>query len=114
MNWYLDVLKNRYAQFQGRARREEFWMFILIYILISIAVGVVDAILGTRILGAIYGLALLVPCIALSARRLHDINRSGWWQLIGLIPIVGTIILIFWFATEGQEESNQYGMNPKM
>ncbi|AXI02514.1 DUF805 domain-containing protein [Aquirhabdus parva] len=113
MNWYLDVLKNRYAQFEGRARREEFWMFILVYILISIAVNVVDAILGTRILGAIYWLALLVPCIALSARRLHDTNRSGWWQLIGLIPIIGTIILIVWFATEGQSESNQYGMNPK-
>ncbi|WP_410211312.1 DUF805 domain-containing protein [Aquirhabdus sp.] len=113
MNWYLDVLKNRYAQFEGRARREEFWMFVLVSLLISIAIAVVDAILGTKILGIIYSLALLVPNIALATRRLHDTNRSGWWQLIIFVPIIGIILLIVWYATEGQAESNQYGMNPK-
>lgn len=113
MNWYLDVLKNKYAQFDGRARREEFWMFVLINFLISLAVGVVASTIGLKFLSYVYSLALFVPSIALAARRLHDINRSGWWQLLGIIPIIGWIIVIIWYATDSDTGSNQYGENPK-
>ncbi len=113
MNWYLDVLKNKYAQFDGRAHRQEFWMFVLINFLISFAVGLVASFIGLKFLSYVYSLALFVPSIALAARRLHDINRSGWWQLIAIIPIIGWIIIIIWYATDSNAGSNQYGENPK-
>ncbi|GAC1372726.1 MAG: DUF805 domain-containing protein [Aquirhabdus sp.] len=113
MNWFLDVLKNKYALFEGRARREEFWMFTLISIIISIVVGFVARAIGLNFLAAVYSLAILVPSIAVAARRLHDINKSGWWQLVGIIPIIGWIIVIIWYATDSDEGSNQYGENPK-
>lgn len=113
MNWYLAVLKN-YAGFAGRARRTEYWMFFLINFII---VAVLDIIglalkLGTY-LGIIYSLAVLLPALAVAVRRLHDTGRSGWWVLISFVPLVGTIILIVFLATEGQPGDNQYGPNPK-
>lgn len=105
MNWYLDVLK-KYAQFDGRARRKEFWMFTLINMLISIALGVVDGIIGTPIVGMVYSLGVLVPSIAVAIRRMHDIGKSGWFCLI---PIYNIILA----ATEGQAGTNQYGPDPK-
>ena len=96
MRWYLEVM-SKYAQFEGRAHRTEFWLFMLVSVSISIVLSIADAILGTRndyfgLLSGIYGLAVLVPSLAVGARRLHDTGRSGWWQLIGLIPIVGLIV----------------------
>ena len=116
MQWYLEVLR-KYALFEGRAHRTEFWMFILVNLIISIVLGVIDAIIGTYgtgggLLQGIYGLAVLIPSLAVGARRLHDIDKSGWWLLLGLIPIVGIIILIIWFAKEGDPGSNQHGPNP--
>ncbi len=113
MNWYLAVLKN-YAGFSGRARRTEYWMFFLINFIIVAVLDLIGlAVKLSTILGGIYGLAVLVPALAVGVRRLHDTGRSGWWLLIGLIPVVGTIILIVFMATDGQPGDNQYGSNPK-
>jgi uncharacterized membrane protein YhaH (DUF805 family) len=119
MDWYLKVLKN-YVGFEGRARRREYWMFVLFSFIVSILIAIVDAIMGTTqslggigLLGGLYTLAVLVPSIALGARRLHDIGKSGWWQLIVLIPLLGAIVLIVWAASEGTRGSNAYGEDPK-
>jgi uncharacterized membrane protein YhaH (DUF805 family) len=112
-NWYVDVLKNRYAQFDGRAHREEFWMFALVNFLVSIGLAVVAAITHLWILRLVYGLAVLVPGLAVGARRLHDTNKSGWLQLLLLIPLIGLIILIVFWAQEGVPGQNQFGADPK-
>jgi uncharacterized membrane protein YhaH (DUF805 family) len=113
VNWYTAVIKN-YAGFTGRARRTEYWMFTLISVIISIVLDVISYALkmGT-LLGGLYGLAVLIPTLAVGVRRLHDTDRSGWWLLIGLIPLVGAIILIVFFATEGNRGENQHGPDPK-
>lgn len=113
MNWFLDVVKNKYATFQGRAHREEFWMFTLIFLLIYIILCIIDYKLNTQYLALIFDLAMIVPGLAVGARRLHDTNRSGWWQLLAIIPIIGWIILIVWCAMDSHAGSNQYGENPK-
>ena len=97
----------RYTDFNGRSRRSEYWWSSLS---IAIIGAIVSAILGD--LSFIWSLAILVPGIAVSVRRLHDIGKSGWWYLIGLIPLVGTIILIVWFCKDSTED-NQWGPNPK-
>jgi uncharacterized membrane protein YhaH (DUF805 family) len=113
MNWYLDVLK-KYAVFTGRARRKEYWMFALFNVIIAIALGIIEGIVGgPGVLGGLYGLAVLIPSIAVGVRRLHDTGRSGWWILIGLVPVIGFIVLIVFFTTDGQPGTNQYGPNPK-
>ncbi len=81
MEYFLGAIK-QYATFTGRARRKEFWMFILFYIIFSIVVGIVDSIIGSQVLTLIYSLGLFVPSLAIGARRLHDTGRSGWWQLL--------------------------------
>jgi uncharacterized membrane protein YhaH (DUF805 family) len=113
-------LLRKYADFNGRARRSEYWFFVLFTAIVSVVGSVLDAIFGVRSgayggTGPIQGLlqlALLVPGLAVGARRLHDTGRSGWWLLIGLIPIVGWIVLIVFFVQDGQPD-NQYGPNPK-
>jgi uncharacterized membrane protein YhaH (DUF805 family) len=119
MNWYIEVLK-KYAIFNGRARRKEYWYYYLFYILIYIVLIIIDVVAGTfsaeagmGLLSGIYALATLIPSIAVGVRRLHDTNRSGWWLLIGLIPIIGAIVLIVFLASDSKPEENQYGPNPK-
>lgn len=114
MDYYVSVLK-KYAVFEGRATRSEYWYFALFNLLISVAIGIIESSLlkGSSLFGSLYSLALLVPSLAVGARRLHDIGKSGWWMLIALIPIVGWIILIVWYATDTQLASNEYGPNPK-
>ena len=112
MNEYLGVLK-KYAVFSGRARRREFWMFVLINFIVAVGLSVVDMMLGTIVLGAIYTLAVLIPSLAVGARRLHDIGKTGWWQLIGLIPFIGIIVLIIFYVMDSNPGDNQYGPNPK-
>ncbi|GHI07771.1 hypothetical protein AQI88_34235 [Streptomyces cellostaticus] len=112
MHWYVDVLK-KYAVFSGRARRQEYWMFFLFNVIISIVLAIIDGAMGSSILGIIYSLATLLPGLGVAVRRLHDTDRSGWWILIALIPLVGAIILIVFLATEGKAEPNQHGPNPK-
>jgi len=113
MNWYLQVLK-KYADFNGRARRTEYWMFVLVNLLAYIVLGIAERIIHVpMILTAIYSLAVLVPSLAVSVRRLHDTNRSGWWMLVALIPLIGAIVLLVFAVQEGQASQNQYGPNPK-
>lgn len=112
MNWYLKVVRDNYANFNGRARRMEYWMFFLINFLIGIGIGIVEYILGTNFLGIVYSLIVLIPGIAVAVRRLHDTGRSGWFLLLTLIPIVGLIVLVFMF-TDGTPGENEYGPNPK-
>lgn len=119
MSWYLAVLK-KYAVFSGRARRKEFWYFTLFNVIVSIVLAAVDAAIGTLntdsgigLLSGIYSLAVIIPSIAVSVRRLHDIGRSGWWVLIGLIPLVGAIVLLIFNVQDSQPGENQYGPNPK-
>jgi uncharacterized membrane protein YhaH (DUF805 family) len=119
MEWATLPLK-KYAEFTGRARRKEYWMFVLLVFAIYIVAAIIDGILGMggMIAGAygplmtIAALALLIPSIAVGIRRLHDTNRSGWWVLIALVPIVGSIILLVFFVLEGTRGPNQYGPDP--
>ena len=114
MSWYLAVLKN-YAGFDGRARRTEYWMFVLFNVIITVVLDLIGmAVRLVGILGFVYGLAVLIPSLAVGVRRLHDTGRTGWWLLIGLIPIVGTIILIVFMATPGDRGNNGYGPDPKL
>jgi uncharacterized membrane protein YhaH (DUF805 family) len=113
MNWYLKVLR-QYADFNGRARRTEFWMFVLFNIIFSIAANVLDYLFGTYgVFSGIYALAMFIPGLAVSVRRLHDVNKSGWMLLVGLIPVIGLIWLLILWVTEGTPGENQYGPNPK-
>jgi uncharacterized membrane protein YhaH (DUF805 family) len=105
MNWYLEVLKN-YAGFNGRARRKEYWMFYLISTIIAVALNVLGGAIEFPLIGSIYSLAVLIPTIAVGVRRLHDVNKSGWFLLI---PIYNIILL----ATNGDQGSNEYGADPK-
>ncbi|WP_299978860.1 DUF805 domain-containing protein [uncultured Pseudoteredinibacter sp.] len=111
MEYFMDALK-RYADFSGRARRKQYWMFVLFYFIFSIVVTIVDSILGTAFLGMIFGLAMLVPSLAIGARRLHDTGRTGWWQLIALIPLIGMIVLIVFYVQDSHPD-NEHGPNPK-
>lgn len=113
MNWYLTVLK-KYAQFDGRAGLREFWMFVLINFLIVIALMLIDFAVGLfGILSIIYALGIIIPSIAVSVRRLHDTGKSGWNILLGLIPAIGFIILLFFYLQAGQNGENTYGPEPK-
>lgn len=112
MNWYVSVLKN-YVGFSGRARRTEYWMFALVSAAITIVLTAIDVALDMRILAAIYGIAVLLPGLAVAVRRLHDTDRSGWWLLIGLVPLIGPIVLLVFLASEGTHGPNQHGADPK-
>jgi uncharacterized membrane protein YhaH (DUF805 family) len=106
MNWYLKVLK-QYADFGGRARRKEYWMFILFNVIFSFVLGFIDGFMGLRFgIGSIYVLAVLIPSIAVSVRRMHDVDKSGWYCLI---PIYNIILA----CTEGTQGENKYGVDPK-
>lgn len=111
---YFKLALSKYAEFEGRSRRKEFWFFILFNMIITYGVMIVESILWDfPILSTIVSLGLFVPGLAVSIRRLHDIGKSGWNILFGLIPIVGFILLIVWYAKEGQASSNKWGSNPK-
>lgn len=113
MNWYLEVLK-KYAVFSGRARRKEYWLFVLFNIIIGLALGFIELLAGgPGVLASLYGLAVLIPGSAVLVRRLHDTNRSGWWAFIGLIPLIGAIVLLVFTVQDSQPGENPYGPNPK-
>jgi uncharacterized membrane protein YhaH (DUF805 family) len=112
-NWKKVVLEN-YANFSGRSRRTEFWWFALANLIIGVVLSILGNAAGIfNVIYTLYSLAVLVPSIAVGIRRLHDIGKSGWFLLIGLIPIVGFIILIVWAATDSQRGTNQYGTSEK-
>lgn len=102
-----------YADFNGRARRHEFWMFVLLQIIVFFLAALIDGLTGFPALTLIAGLGLLIPSLAVTIRRLHDTDRSGWWLLIGLIPVVGGLVLLVFYILEGTQGSNRFGPDPK-
>jgi uncharacterized membrane protein YhaH (DUF805 family) len=113
MSWFLAVVQ-KYAVFQGRARRKEFWMFYLFLMIFMTAVMILDLIIGSYpVIMILFTLALFVPYLAVTVRRLHDIGKSGAWFFISLIPTIGAIWLLILLATEGTRGDNQYGPDPK-
>ena len=113
MEWYLKVLKN-YVGFTGRARRKEYWMFILFNMIAIIVLAVIDFVLGTYpLFYGLYSLAILLPALAVTIRRLQDTGKSGAWFLISFVPLVGAIILLIFTCSDSQPNDNQYGPNPK-
>ena len=125
MNWYLKVIK-QYADFKGRARRKEYWMFVLFNLIFIIVAMILDKVLGTNFkmpgeysqelpygfIYTLYALAIVIPGIAVSVRRLHDINKTGWLVLIAFIPF-GGLVLLYWSFLEGTKGENQFGPDPK-
>ena len=112
MDYYLDAWRN-FATFTGRASRKQFWMFTLVNIIISVAISLGEVIIGLadfELLSGLYALAVLVPSIAISVRRLHDINKSAWWILWSLLPIIGGLVLLVLFVRKGDEAANRYGV----
>lgn len=99
----------KFATFQGRAVRSEYWFFILFIMLASTVLTILDVITGIGVLSLIFSLVTLIPVIAVSVRRLHDTDRSGWWYLLFLVPLVGAIVLIIWFCTKGTAGANRFG-----
>ena len=129
MEWYLKVVRDNYANFSGRARRKEYWMFFLFNMIFTIVAGIADNILGTDFtigegsysvsmgygwIYLIYLLAIMIPSWAVSIRRLHDVGKSGWFALITLIPLIGGIWFIILMCTDGDKEENTYGPSPKV
>lgn len=119
MNWYIKCLK-QYADFSGRARRMEYWMFFLFNLIIAFVLGIVLGIIsgatgsyGVVYLSYIYSLAVFIPGLAVGVRRMHDIGKSGWWFCINLIPLIGNIWFIVLACQDSVAGSNQWGENPK-
>ncbi len=119
MQYYIKAIKD-YAKFEGRARRKEYWMFLLFQFLFLLVAFLLDGMLGLRIGGIGYGwlyilysLFTFLPALAVGVRRLHDVGKSGWFMLIVLVPIIGGIWLIVLYCTDGVKGPNQYGPNPK-
>lgn len=115
MSWFLKALGS-YATFSGRARRREFWFFVLFNIILSVVALVIDQALGSGqagIFSLIVFLGLIIPGWTVAVRRLHDTGRSGWWILIGIIPLIGAIVLLVFYLLDSQPGSNQYGPSPK-
>lgn len=119
MEWYLKVIRH-YADFNGRARRKEYWMFILFNVIFAIVAMILDNVLGIAFeqigygpLYILYAIFALLPGLAVAVRRLHDIGKSGWMFFIAFIPIIGSIWLLILLCTEGESGSNQYGPDPK-
>jgi uncharacterized membrane protein YhaH (DUF805 family) len=120
MNWYMEALK-KYADFSGRSRRKEYWMYalcntVIIFVLEIAGFALLRNTVGTILFAllAIYSLATLIPSLAVCIRRLHDTGRSGWWLLIGLVPVVGFIVMLVFLVSDSAPETNLYGPNPKL
>ncbi|WP_284650848.1 DUF805 domain-containing protein [Flavobacterium terrisoli] len=120
LKWYKKVVFENYANFNGRARRSEYWYYTLMNLIVAIVAIMIDGGLGTNFaplpygwVYAIYALAVFLPGLAVAVRRLHDVGKSGWFLFIALIPLVGAIWLIVLFFTEGNRGENQYGSDPK-
>ncbi|WP_010177783.1 DUF805 domain-containing protein [Aquimarina agarilytica] len=117
MEWFLLALNN-YLDFNSRSRRKEFWMFYLFYYIISAILGVVDNLFdllfnSLGFFSTIFGILMFIPYLAVSVRRLHDVNKSGWYLLLLFLPIIGWIWLFVLMVTEGYQGTNNYGANPK-
>ena len=124
MEWYLKVMRDNYANFSGRARRKEYWMYVLVQSIIMIGLMILDSVLGLDFelqgislgYGYLYLIGVIVhfiPSLAVLVRRLHDVGKSGWFYFIFLIPIIGIIWLLVLYCTEGQKQDNKWGPDPK-
>ncbi len=112
---FVDAIKsgfNNYVGFSGRACRSEYWFWLLFWVLAAIVATVIDAALGLGFVSALVALGLFLPSLAVAIRRLHDLDKSGWWILLSLIPLIGAIILIVWFCTKGTTGPNRFGPDP--
>jgi uncharacterized membrane protein YhaH (DUF805 family) len=118
MSWYLTVLQ-KYAVFSGRARRKEYWMFYLFNVLIGFCLGVLSGLMGqggeslVMPVAFLYTVAVFIPGLAVTVRRLHDTDHSGMWLLVAFIPFVGALVLLYFTLLEGDRGNNQYGPDPK-
>jgi uncharacterized membrane protein YhaH (DUF805 family) len=124
---FTDAIKSVFSQyvgFTGRARRSEYWWFVVFSILVNIVTSILDNVLGTTmgaddafynagVIGTIVGLAMFLPGLAVAVRRLHDTDRTGWWVLIALVPFLGFILLIVFFASDSKPGTNRFGPSPK-
>jgi uncharacterized membrane protein YhaH (DUF805 family) len=120
IDWYKKVVFENYANFNGRARRSEYWYFVLANFIVAVLATILDSVLGLNFdplpygyLYLIYMLAVIIPSLAVAVRRLHDVGKSGWFYFIALIPLIGAIWLLVLFFTEGDQGENQYGPDPK-
>lgn len=130
MEWYLKVMRDNYANFKGRARRKEYWMYTLIFTVLLIALMTImfsvlsfsdetgietgPGVYLTVILVIVFLFAHFIPTIALTVRRLHDTGKSGWWYLIVLVPYVGNFVIFIFTLIDGDRGDNKYGSNPKI
>lgn len=113
---FVDAVRSvltQYAVFSGRSRRSEYWWYTLFAVVVSLVASQIDAALGSQVVSIVLALALLLPGLGVSIRRLHDTGRSGWWLLIGLVPVVGVIVLIVFYVQDSQPMTNAYGPSPK-
>ena len=110
---FKEIVTKKYFCFEGRAGRAEFWQFVLATFIIGFVLGIVDAVIGIQILSGLFSLAILLPSLGCTARRLHDVGKSGWFQLLGLIPVIGGIIVLVLCIPEGDKEANAFGAAPE-
>lgn len=103
---------SNYVNFSGRACRSEYWFWILFVSLAEIVTAIIDYVIGFSVTTSLFGLATFLPSLALAVRRLHDLDRSGWWFLLCCIPLIGWIILIIWYCVKGTEGPNRFGADP--
>ncbi len=117
MNYFIECITSKYADFSGRARRKEYWMFALFYMISYVITSIVASILpesiGSLVL-LVFTLGLIVPCLSALVRRLHDTGRSGWWVLLQIVPVIGPIVVFIFCVLEGEPTDNEYGPNPKI
>jgi uncharacterized membrane protein YhaH (DUF805 family) len=120
MKWFLEALTKKYATFAGRARRSEYWYFMLFYLLAFVVLAIVDGVTGTfneeagvGLLSGLFLLATLIPTLAVTVRRLHDTDRSGWWILLNFIPLIGALVVLVFTVLDSQPGANRFGPNPK-
>ena len=120
MKWFLEALTKKYVTFEGRARRSEYWYFVLFYFLAIVALAIVDGIAGTfseeagmGLFSGLFVLATILPSLAVTVRRLHDTDRSGWWVLLELVPFIGWLVVLVFTVLDSQPGANRFGPNPK-
>jgi uncharacterized membrane protein YhaH (DUF805 family) len=103
---------SNYVNFSGRASRSEYWYWILFIVIADIVAAIIDQALGMQLVTGLFGLVTIIPNIAIAIRRLHDLDRTGWWILLGFIPLIGWIILLIWYVTKGTDGPNRFGPDP--
>ena len=108
-NIFINAVKGQYFDFKGRTKVADFWKFVLVAFVINIVLSIVDSIIGVKVLSSLFGLAILCPMLGIGARRLHDTGKTGWFQLLNIIPLVGAIVLIIFWCQPSQNGANKWG-----